>query len=185
MPLKSEAIDWIFAKMTVRYGAAWIAKWNGIPMEAVGKDWAAELGNTSRDSIVYALGYLPLDFPPTVLQFREICRRAPNRDAQQAQLNAPVADPKRVSELLAKAQAMQAARQPRQWAYDLRDRETAGERLTEPQRMAWRRAIRSEPTSASIGNYTPIDSRCLPPGMKPKEQDAAYERAEERYGVEA
>lgn len=167
MQLKSETVDWIFGRMAVRYGAAWLNKWDGIPMEAVKTDWARELGMTRSDAIAYALRFLPLDFPPTVLRFREICRRAPEPE-QPKRLQGPPVDIQRVAELTAKAKAATSGKNSRRWAEALRDREKTGDVLTEGQRYAWRNALRDAPAEqiTAAGKYTPIDPSCLPPGMR-------------------
>ena len=121
MPVNSNTIDWIFGRMCVRYGAAWAAKWGGADLDAVRDDWREELARCSRESILYAMGYLPLDFPPTVAQFHAICLRAPSPEPA-LQLPAPPADPVRVEREIAKMRARQAA-SPKAWAYRLRDRE--------------------------------------------------------------
>lgn len=81
MSLPSRWVDALFAKLTVTYGQEFLRRWEGVPMDTVKADWAAELaGYENRpEAIKYALGNLPLDKPPTVLQFRELCRRAPVR----------------------------------------------------------------------------------------------------------
>lgn len=165
MPLKSETIDWIFAKMTIRYGASWLAKWNGVPMEAVAHDWAVELERMSRDSIVYALGYLPLEYPPTVAQFKAICARAPERGL------VAIADHAKADEAVVKAivtgiKQKRLEMGPRAWAYRLEEREKLDRRsLTEFQRFAWREAMKNEPVN-TVGHHTPIPERMLPPAMR-------------------
>lgn len=161
-----KVIDWIFAKMLIRYGSLWSSKWEAIPEAAVKADWAEQLANMPRESILYAIGFLPLEFPPTVTQFREICKRAPDRTPKPRAISAPPADPAKVAALVAKARAMQAARKPRQWAHELQAREEAGEKLNERQREAWRGAVRTESVALPAGWFTPIDPNCLPPGMR-------------------
>lgn len=77
MSLKSETIDWIFMRMLARYGSVWIAKWNGVPMEAVKADWAEQLAGMTKEDILYGIQYMPLDFPPTSAAFRVLCSKAP------------------------------------------------------------------------------------------------------------
>lgn len=77
MPLKSETVDWIFMRMLARYGSVWIAKWTGVPMEAVKADWAEQLAGMTKDDILYGIQYLPHDFPPTSAAFRALCAKAP------------------------------------------------------------------------------------------------------------
>lgn len=74
-------VDSLFARMAVRYGSSWSAKWEGLDMAAVRADWAAELAGFAGwpEAISYGLQYIPADRPPTVTQFRELCRGAPAR----------------------------------------------------------------------------------------------------------
>jgi len=165
MPLKSETVDWIFARMLVRYGASWVAKWNGVPMEAVAADWAHELERVPRDSILYALGYLPLEFPPTVAQFKAICQRAPEPKVLAIR-DEVKADKAKVDAIVGTLKERLAARHRLQWAHDLAAREKRGEPLTPVQAAAWREALNKVPMSNG-GLYTPIDPKCLPPAMRP------------------
>ncbi len=164
MALNSQSVESIFSRMLTRYGAAWRAKWAGVNPDAVKSDWANELHGFSDRAIFYALGYLPLDFPPSVGEFAAICRRCP--EYAPPALPAPKADPERVAALLAKAMAAQRRRPARQWAYDLQEREKAGVVLTERQRHAWREALRDVPESEVSGWFTPIPADCLPPLMR-------------------
>lgn len=84
--LVSETVEAIFRRLSTRYGSAWAAKWAGLPVEDVKADWARVLGGQTKESVLYALDYLP-DFVPTAHQFREICNRAPR--TEQARLPAP------------------------------------------------------------------------------------------------
>ena len=146
-PLDSKAVDRIFARMTVRYGSAWTARWQGLPIDAVKADWADELAGARYEAIVYALGYLPTDYPPTATQFRDICRRAPS--VHPPRLDAPPTDPKRVAEIVSRI-AAPPMRHSRAWAHRLRDRELAGDKLSAGQRAMWRAALHVEHASAVI-----------------------------------
>ena len=80
MSLPITWIDRIFAKLTITYGREFVARWDncGVPIMDVKTEWGHELSGfrDHPDAIAYALCNLP-DRPPTVLQFREICRKAP------------------------------------------------------------------------------------------------------------
>ena len=73
-------IDSLFARLAVRYGSAWAAKWEGLDMAAVRADWAAELSGCANrpEAIKHALNHLPPDRPPNVSQFLLLCRRVPD-----------------------------------------------------------------------------------------------------------
>jgi hypothetical protein len=168
MPLHSRYVEAIFARLLVRYGTAWTGKWKGVDLEAVKADWALLLEGVSSNAIRYALENLPAEYPPTVAQFRALCCDRPN--PEQKRLQAPKADPARVAAELQRMQRVRATRNRLQWAYDLQEREKAGERLTVAQQTAWRDVLaRSVPLGSITGDFNPIPVDALPPGMR-KEQ---------------
>jgi hypothetical protein len=139
-PLPQDWVDRLFARISVRYGAAWTRMWEGIDMQAVKSDWAYELGGMQDhpDAVRFGLQHMNPDKPPTASQFRALCNRMPDK-AHHA-LPPPKADPTviaKVREILAST----ATRSPTAWAAALRDRERSGEVLTKPQRDAWRAVI--------------------------------------------
>lgn len=79
MSLPRSWVDRIFEKLSVRYGQAFLRKWDGVDMEIVKDDWAEELAGFSEhgDSIGWALQNLPAEKPPNVGEFRAIVNRAP------------------------------------------------------------------------------------------------------------
>lgn len=106
MSLPNTWIDRIFTKLTLVYGREFLNRWEGVPIEAVKADWAHELDGFDKwpEAIAHALQNLPPDRPPTVLQFRALCRSAPPKPLPQ--LPAPKADPARVKAELSKIRAM-------------------------------------------------------------------------------
>ncbi len=162
----SAAIDAIFGRMAVRYGSAWFAKWDGVPIETVKADWARELGGFSREAIVYALGYLPADFPPSVTQFRDTCARAPERMQKRIAQAIDREGKARIDGELRRIAESISRRSPLAWAYELQEREAAGEVLNETQRKAWRDAMTASPINTVSGEFTPIPDHCLPPAMR-------------------
>jgi len=70
-------VDSLFARMLVRYGAAWTRMWEGIDIDAVKAEWAAELGHMPDYALRHGLDHMPIDRPPTVKQFGAVCARAP------------------------------------------------------------------------------------------------------------
>lgn len=78
-PLPVEWIDRIFTKLSLTYGRAFMAQYEGLEPAAVKADWAHELAGFQRspEALRYALQNLPADRPPNVLQFRAMCRRMP------------------------------------------------------------------------------------------------------------
>lgn len=140
-------VDSIFARLAVRYGSAWTRMWEGLDIAAVKADWASELGYYAQhpDGISHALKNLP-DRPPSVSQFRELCRGAPTPPPPA--LPAPKANPEAASVLRA-AGASLVRRSDRSWAEAMRAREMACERLTLFQRSAWRAALREPQDQAA------------------------------------
>jgi hypothetical protein len=167
MSLPDSFVDRIFARLAVRYGAKWLRLWEGLDMAVVKADWAEVLDGfeSHPESLGYALRYLPTDHPPTALQFRDLCRKAPVM-ATVPKLEAPKADPKRVKELLARMVDTAQGRGRLDWAYDLQSREQSGEILTPAQRMAWRDALTTAPVDSIGGEFTPPAAETLPPGMR-------------------
>lgn len=105
MSLPSPWVDKIFLKLTLVYGRDFVARWEGLDLAEVKADWAHELDGFDAwpEAISYALKSLPPGKPPTVLEFRELARKAPRK--QPLALPEPAADPMRVSEALQKLSA--------------------------------------------------------------------------------
>ena len=77
--LPSSWVDELFARLSVRYGRAFLAQYGDLDAAAVKADWATELGGFRHqpEAIKHALENLPADKPPTVGQFRYIARGVP------------------------------------------------------------------------------------------------------------
>jgi hypothetical protein len=165
MSLPDSWVNKIFDRMLITYGAKWARLWEGVDIAAVKADWGVQLGGFDPEAIFYALRYLPTEHPPTVLQFRDLCRKAPVM-ATVPKLEAPKADPKRVKELLARMVDTAQGRGRLDWAYELQSREQSGEILTPAQRLAWRDALTTAPVDSIGGEFTPPAPETLPPGMR-------------------
>jgi hypothetical protein len=89
-------VDRIFDKLTLTYGQQFLGRWRDVDMNSVKSDWLHELSGFERspESIQYALQNLP-DSPPTVIQFRALCRSAPRKETLE--LPPPKADPEIVA----------------------------------------------------------------------------------------
>ncbi len=72
MPLPLRYVDEIHARLAIRYGTAWSAKWQGLDQEAIRTDWADQLDGMSPPAIKAALANLPPEFPPTCTAFRKL-----------------------------------------------------------------------------------------------------------------
>jgi hypothetical protein len=121
-------VDQMFARLSVRYGSAWAAKWRDLDVAAVKADWARELAGfkDQPDAIGYALENLPA-FPPTVTEFRAIARRTPASPVPR--LEAPVADPGLIEAELSKLRSAAPSphRDGRDWARLIVARKERGE----------------------------------------------------------
>lgn len=137
----------IFDKLTVTYGAAWLRKWEGADVCKVRADWGHELRGfqQSPNAIKHALEHLPPAEPPTVLQFRDLCLKAPQFNPPR--LPPPPADPAIVAKALAGVKRP-GQREDREWARALRDREKRGDKLTPAVRAMWREALKHESVAA-------------------------------------
>lgn len=136
--LQDSWVDAIFARLAVRYGAAWLRMWEGIDIGAVKADWARELAGFNGEALKHALDNLPPERPPTVGQFKSLC------------INRPIPAEKQLPRPPAKEEAVALARNyqikvggsaGKEWAHNLRRRELACERLTSAQRAMWRAAL--------------------------------------------
>ena len=136
--LDRRAVDRIFTRLLVRYGAPWLRLWDGLDLNIVKEDWSRELGGMSFDAIAYALEHLPYDKPPpTATAFRKLANGRP----EYFQGLPPVkADPARVRAILGGLRVSNSGG-GQGWARELRRREEAGERLSLTQKQAWRRAL--------------------------------------------
>lgn len=141
-------LDRIFEKLTVTYGSAFMDRWRDVDIAKVKTDWLDELEGMEQHNglmIGYALANLP-EKPPTVIEFRNICRRAPIPEVPR--LEGPKADPKRlkaeIEKLLAMVKATPAPADKRDWARSLRARHHGGERLKAIQLRFAREALGAE-----------------------------------------
>lgn len=132
MSLPAPWIDRIFEKLTLVYGSReFLSRWDGVPLADVKADWSHELAGYQDwpEAIKHALEHLPPDRAPTVLQFRDICRKAPGRSAPA--LPEPPANPARVQAEIAKLRASAPAGRPdpKDWARRILARHEAGEKI--------------------------------------------------------
>lgn len=78
--LTREEVQNLFAKLTVAYGVKFRERWQDVPWEAVMADWAERLGEFTGDAeaIAEALRRVNPAFPPTAMEFKELCQSAVN-----------------------------------------------------------------------------------------------------------
>jgi len=145
MSLPLPWVDRIFAKLTLVYGQQFLNRWRDLDMDAVKFDWAKELDGFENHptAIAFALQNLDPDSPPTVLVFRKIAMRAPAADLPR--LPEPAADRQRVADELAKLNNLRASPASphgmKDWAYRLKARHEAGEKLNRNQIRCYQAAI--------------------------------------------
>jgi hypothetical protein len=126
-------VDRIFAKLSITYGRDFTARWEGLDARDIKEDWRCELDGFERfpHAIAYALKHLP-EKPPTVLEFRALCRQAPEEPAPR--LDPPPTRGPTPAELEALkrlrndiASGTYFAKPSREWAYRLVQRVANGE----------------------------------------------------------
>lgn len=141
MPMPKPWVDALFAKLSIRYGAAFLRQWPDADPELVKADWADVLSGFDGKAIKHALDYLPADKPPTAGQFKVLCNAAPV--AAVLALPGPLEKPSpAVLERI--ATVGQVSGDPKAWARKLKAGEEQGDRLTAAQRSMWRTALESE-----------------------------------------
>lgn len=86
MSMQSSWVEALFTRLTVRYGRAFMAQYEGLDLDLIKSDWADALDGVTPDRIRFALEHLPADRPPNALQFRSLCREM--RPASTGQLAA-------------------------------------------------------------------------------------------------
>jgi hypothetical protein len=156
MPLSPAWVDALFARLSVRYGAAFMRQYADIDIVAVKADWADVLGGFSDkpEAIRYGLDNLPPDKAPNAGQFRLLCNAAPTQEPLTiANVVGPL--PPAMAEALSKVVAAPHSRDPKAWARRLRDIELngggllpSGDRMTKAQRESWREALANETEAA-------------------------------------
>ena len=135
MPL--QAVDRLFSRLTMTYGPSFTRTFDGLDLNEVKSLWGHELSFYSTHEkmadIAWALENLP-ERAPNVIEFRNLCRKAPKREAPQ--LPEPKANPERLKAELAKLMApTRAAAEKaqltdgRDWARRIIARHEAGEKL--------------------------------------------------------
>lgn len=149
MSLPLPWVDRIFEKLTLCYGQSFLARWRDIDLGRVKSDWCFELSGyeNAPSAIAFALSNLPPDHPPTVLQFKALCRQAPAADTPR--LPEPKADPQRVKAEMAKladlrkvSAADSSAHEPKAWARRIIDRHAHGAKINRSALQMARDALR-------------------------------------------
>lgn len=137
-------VDRIFQKLALTYGRTFLNRWEGMDINAVKEDWGHELRGfqQSPDAIKHALEHLPPDKAPTVLEFRDLCLKAPKYAAKA--LPAPKPDPAVVREVMGAINKPTSDYDRLGWAKRLLGRVAGGEKLPKAHIDMAKRAIGGE-----------------------------------------
>ncbi len=68
--------DALFASLLTMYGNLWVDRWTGIPLDAVKREWAADLKRFDDPQVRQALEALKdsgATFPPSLPEFHKLC----------------------------------------------------------------------------------------------------------------
>jgi len=141
-----KAIDRLFHRLAVTYGADWDRSLGQTPIADAKTVWAHELSvfKNSLHRIAWALENLP-DRCPNVIAFKSLCKQAPVPVVQA--LPEPKADPARIAEELAKLTPLmkrsecRSTYDQRAWARTLKARHAAGDKLNINQVRCYKLAL--------------------------------------------
>ncbi|WP_418122273.1 hypothetical protein [Variovorax sp. 160MFSha2.1] len=149
MSLPADWVEYVFAKLQLRYGRDFSMRWEGLDLSVVKADWAHELdGFDAHPALIeHALKHLP-ERPPTVIEFRRIARSGPDIQPDQLRLEAPLPASRATRDRLIAAirpALKPQQRDPRQWARDLIERHESGRYCSTPTALAMARDALREP----------------------------------------
>jgi hypothetical protein len=68
-------MDALFRKLGSYYGALWLDRLQGQDLDRVKSDWAEALADCTLVQVGRALDAMKGEFPPTLPEFRELCRQ--------------------------------------------------------------------------------------------------------------
>src|SRR5450756_1093743 len=142
MSLPANWVERLFLKLSVTYGQGFLRQYDGVDLEAVKANWGFELAcfQQNPQAIARGLELLPADRAPTVLQFRDLCKS--NVQSEYLALPAPTAAPVSPEVVAATKAAFKrtTAVGNKDWARELKARESRGPGLTQFQKACWRDA---------------------------------------------
>ncbi len=149
MSLPMSWVEKIFKKLTLTYGRDFTDRWHEDDLEDVKADWAHELRffQQSPASIAYGLEHCITGKPPTVQDFKAACYRKPE---QPTMLPSPTVNPEIAAKVLGGLkQAPVQQNGMKDWAYRLKARHAAGEKLNRNQIIYYRQALGEISASAN------------------------------------
>jgi hypothetical protein len=84
--LPMPAIDRLFQRLSANYGKHFHELWKGIPIAEVKLEWSQELAQFSNQQLGDALAYVLENnkFPPTLPEFRILCKQHKREPVRQA-----------------------------------------------------------------------------------------------------
>lgn len=145
-PLPAPWVDKIFERLGVAYGDSFTRKWAGLSgnLDAVKADWATRLAGYQANegaAIRWALDNLPEHSAPNAMEFRLLCRAAPQPVFKALEPPPGTQPPKALVEAVTTGMAAVKSTDPKYWAHLLKGREEGGEKLTQAKRTMWRAAL--------------------------------------------
>jgi hypothetical protein len=145
MSLSTKTIDRLFERLTLAYGAQFMAQYDGMPVADVKTDWCQWLSafGDRLPAIGWALENLP-ERPTNAVAFRNLCRSAPA--PATVLLPEPAPNPERMRAELEKLAPLLAAKRDeppdgRAWARRILAADSAGEKVNRTSLMFARQAL--------------------------------------------
>ena len=167
MPLPLRYVEEIHARLAVRYGSTWTAKWAGLDQAAIAADWADQLDGMTPAGISKALASLPPEFPPTAPAFKAL---GLIREESAPLVALPPPDPvglRRIAQSLAPIVNHQEP--PSEWMARLDRDVKAGNANPARKRhhaIATENGYYGNVSAATTGDFVPIPESALPPDMR-------------------
>jgi hypothetical protein len=149
MTISEKAIDRLFHRLSATYGSDFLGRYKGQTENDLKAVWMHELASFEHHlgMLAWALENLP-ERAPNVIEFRNLARRAPQ--AEVPRLPEPAADIERVNRELSKLGGLrkQLSNNPgggwKDWAWALKARDEAGEKMNVTVRAMYKSALRLE-----------------------------------------
>lgn len=134
MTLPIAAVERLFDRLSMTYGAEFKNKWTGMPLNEIKTHWAYELSQFAGNlnAIGWALQNLP-DRCPNLIEFKSLCKQAPRPTT--IALDAPkvpieVVDTE-ISKIIASlVKTPESTGDHKRWARRLKERHEKGEKLS-------------------------------------------------------
>lgn len=141
MSLPMPWVEKIFLKLTLTFGREFTDRWDESSLQAVKEDWAHELRGFQQNpaAIAYGLEHCIAGKPPTVQEFKSACYRKPDTTPL---LPSPVVDPVIAARVLeGLRESAKTKPSMKDWAYRLKSRHEAGDKLNRNQIACYQAAL--------------------------------------------